>query len=398
MKWYFVALFLFCAKADAFPEYAVQSRAVSCTSCHVSPFGGGPRNLTGKLYGAHGYDPSGWQLQDKFSADARAILYEPKDRATTRHGAALMEVSPSANLPIKTFKDGSETRVVAVYSLGVVAQGPRDIYGQWLSHPTSESPTIVQLGRFNVPFGLMTDEHRTFTRMLTRTEIYDYEFGTSISNDIWNEVHYDFALSNGLESGGQFSQSSIAAPDTTVGGFANVRWTPASLPLLLGLSGAYHSRLNPNPSPYGISLYSVLSLDHATLSTVSGSISGEVVYSEHWADSNINPNIVRFFIPEGDLGYLNGVRSQPAWAWSSLLNINLSRVWVAQYKLDGLSFDPEFGGDRYLRHGFGVKYFVEANFIAMARYELADVGRPEIKTSNILAAQDAVWGLLQVNF
>jgi hypothetical protein len=383
--------------AFARPEYAAQYRTTNCLACHYNAWGGGPRNIDGKYFGSrYSSWPSPLSQQSWVGADVRSVSYYPKGGTKSRQGTALMTSTASVAAPIKKDEDGSQLTAIAAYSLGVVNVGAREIFVSWHSAPVAERPTAVQFGRFNAPFGLSTDEHRTYTKLLTRTEIFDYEYGGSISGDPLESLHYDFALTNGLQSGGNFNANSPAAEDATSAAFANLRWSPVAAPLFLGLSAGYHDRLSPNKDPYAVAGYVVLSLDRATGNRVMGSVLGEAVYAEHWADADINPNIGRYFIPPGDATYTSAIKNVPALAYVTQLNLNVKKNLVAQYKLDSITFDPKYSGDRYLRHGFGVKYFFDSNIIITTRYEIADVGRPEFKDKLAYAAQDAFWAMFQL--
>jgi hypothetical protein len=382
--------------ARARMEYALEHHIVSCTACHVSPLGAGLRNVDGKLFGSRFDMPGEWSRQDLWSVDARAISYYPQGGTNSRQGTALMMASGGVNIPVQKKQNGSELRFAANYSVGVVLEGPRDIYGMWQSGPIEESPYYVQIGRINAPFGILTDEHRTFTKLLTRTEIFDFEFGGLLSKDIQN-FHYDFAVSNGAQTGGQFNSNTPASGDATSAGFLNARWMPSSVPIVIGVSGDYQNRILLNRNPYAVATYFGISLDRMTKNSISGSLLAEAVYAEHFADPIVNPsNINRYFVPQSDTSYLATIADAPAIAWTTQLNLNLFTRWVAQYKLESLTFNPQYSGDRYLRHGVGFKYYADSNIIIMSRYEFADVGRPEIKGQNVYAAENAYWAMLQL--
>lgn len=382
------------AKAFARPEYALQYRMVTCNSCHASPFGGGPRNVAGKMFASRFSSPSPLSQQSWVAADVRGISYYPKGGTKSRQGSALMTSTVSTIVPVKTNEDGSTLTAVGSYSLGVVQQGPRDLYVQWVTPASEQGQKVIQFGRMNAPFGLITDEHRTYTRLLTKTGIFDYEYGGSISGD-FQSVHWDFALTNGLTTGGEFNANSPAQEDATAAAFLNLRWMP-EWPIMLGASVGYHDRMPQHRDPYAIAAYTGLVLDTLTNNILNGSIFFEGVYAENWSNSSLNNNINRYFISQADTTYTEAVRFAPALAWNAQMNINFLTTWVAQYKLDSLTFDPKYVGDRYLRHGVGVKKFIDSNIVAFARYEFADVGRADVKDTNVYAAQDAFWMMLQL--
>lgn len=385
--------------AQARVEYALQNHIVSCNACHVSPFGGGPRKVDGKLYGSRLDTPGAYSYQDLVSADIRAIAYYPERGTQSTQGTALMTSSVWGNVQVNKFQGGSDLRVVAGYSLGIVQQGARDIYAMWESGPVEDDSTYVQFGRINVPFGMLTDEHRTFIKQITNTEIYDYEMGAAISKDHKGGFHTDFVLANGERTGGAFNNNSPASPDTTAAGIFNARWMPSFLPILVGGSVDYQSRRSPNKSPYAFDGYAALSLDRLTRETVSGSLLIEGMYGNHWlSDESLNPNLGLYFVPSADSSYYSLIQNGRQVAGYAQLNINLGRRWVAQYKIDYLALNTDFMADRFIRNGFGFKYYMNSNIILMTRYELAGVGASDIAGTNVLAAENAFWIMGQIWF
>ncbi len=377
-------------------EYALEHRITSCTGCHASPFGGGPKNVDGKMYASRFDEPSPWSKQEMVSLDVRAISYYPKSGTASRQGTALMATSAFVDVPIKTDSTGRELRFVGGYNFGMNVPGARDIYGQWRSGPKVDNPAYIQIGRINVPFGILTDEHRTFTRLLTRTGIFDYEFGASFSKNWGDGIHYDLAVTNGGRSGGAFVDNSSVTPDATTGYIANVRWMPSFLPLLVGASGEYEDRLTPNPTPNSIGGYFALSLDRLTHNRFLGSVIGEAVSARHFSDVG-NPNIARYFIPgAGDAGFVSQISNETAFAWYTQVNWNFAPRWVGQYRFERIVFDQNYSGDRFVRHEYSLKYFADSNISLLARYELADVGRAEIKGTNTPMAEDAFWLMAQL--
>ena len=83
--------------ASAKPEYAVKQN-VNCTACHINAWGGGPRNVYGKIFGSKNFPPAKTSLQDTYAASLRGIAYYPRASSTTQNGLAFMEASASANV------------------------------------------------------------------------------------------------------------------------------------------------------------------------------------------------------------------------------------------------------------------------------------------------------------
>ena len=100
MKYFLIIVGFYSLPVFARVEYALQNHTTSCTACHVSPLGGGLRNVDGKLYGSRFDSPFESSKQDLWSADARMISYYPKGGTASRQGTAIMETSVGANVPL----------------------------------------------------------------------------------------------------------------------------------------------------------------------------------------------------------------------------------------------------------------------------------------------------------
>src|SRR5579863_9461245 len=111
----FVISFFFSSLSFAKPEYAVKQN-VSCVTCHVSPWGGGPRMLYGKVYGSRDFGIGRYSNQDLFSGSLRGISYYPTGTSKSTNGTALMEAAASANVvAVEGDQKNSEIRAVATY-------------------------------------------------------------------------------------------------------------------------------------------------------------------------------------------------------------------------------------------------------------------------------------------
>jgi hypothetical protein len=257
------------------------------------------------------------------------------------------------------------------------------------------APPEVMFGRFYVPFGLLTDEHRTYTRLQTNTMYNNYDVGGSISWNFNPDWHWDAALVNDFQTGGNFNQG-----DLTFGTVLNTRWNPHQLPFLVGASGIFE-KTTKFPQPFAFSEYGVLSFDRLTHDKVSANLSLEAVEAMNWNNpalnnGQINPGLSQFFIPSSDAAYLRSITYQRSRGYYALFKYNITHVWTPFYKLDYLNLDTGSDYNSFLRHGFGVEAYLNSNLILNVRYELSHVNRPEIAESNVLAAHSDVFAMLRV--
>ena len=243
----FLVLILVLNATPAFarPEYALKTKQ-NCTACHVNPWGGGPKTVYGKFYGSKDYKPLETSTTDLFSADMRAIAYYPSGPSKTTNGIALMEVAPSANVPLTKSDADSDFRAVATYNFSPLQSGAREAYIRWQPNSQDDHALMshVMFGRFNSPFGLLTDEHRTYTRLQTNMTLNNYEMGVAFSGNILDSLHYDLAFCNDFQNGG----GAFTNGDISYGEVLNLRWNPSSLPFFLGASQNYqHSLIFAQP-------------------------------------------------------------------------------------------------------------------------------------------------------
>ena len=384
--------FLFTQSALARPEYAAKNQ-MSCTSCHASPWGGGPRNLYGKIYGARSLGAPITNSSDVYYADFRTLLFLPKKPVTSSNGLVIMEAAPSANVPIAENEDGSGMRVVATYDFSPLGAGVREAYIHWKFGPDEDRlVSHLLVGRFNSPFGLLTDEHRTYAQALTNSTLNNYNAGIAISGEPVQTLHYDLALVNNLSGNGSFNNQ-----DFIWGNVFNLRWSPAFFPGFIGASQNFQHSIN-QAEPFAFSGYAALSMDRITHNVVKGSLMGEVVTSKNWIDPLNNPslNSPAFFVPTVDSAYQTATAASHSLAYYFQAKYDLNTRWSFFYKYDYLLFDQAFQGDGFARHGLGFEVFINSNVIFNARVEKAVVGRPEISGTNTLAAEDDLIAMLRL--
>ncbi len=384
---FFVVVFLF-ARIDsslARPEYAVKYGIVNCTACHTSPFGGGVRNVYGKQYDEHNLGNGYTSYQDIASLDMRAIALYPAKAEQTQNGLALMEVAPTGNIPITKTGDKVDSRVVISYGLGGLAPGLREAYALFYTADEKENAWLNSLtvGKFVAPFGLLTEEHRTYTKMMTQTTENNFEMGGAISGDPHERVHYDFALTNGFQSGGAFTNN-----DLSYALIGNVRWNPPSMPFFVGASGALHRTLTTKSyNPYADVLYAALSLDRLTRNRLNGSIQTEVVWARGWNANPPNSNIT-YFIPSTQTSFMNAILDTQSFGWYLLFNYDLTSRLALVYKLDEYMPNSRYASDAFIRYGYGFKYFISSNIDILTRYEQSIAGRPGVYYTDSQAARN----------
>ena len=390
-------------EAQSRPEYAVQHNIVSCTACHASPSGGGIRNEYGKLYGLArlGKKPNQKNISENakfWAADFRAIYFIPEERTPeppnypqAKSGFGIMSSILSANAPVLSDDtDGSELSVVAAYNMGVFEQKMRESYLRY--RPSEDGPYIV-VGKFNAPFGLLTDEHRTYIRMQSRTSLNDFQSGAMISQDFKNaNAHVDLALVNGLQSGPAEAEGSFSN-GSTWGAFFNIRYSPNRMPFFVGTSAQYSERRRGEEDPWAYSIYNVTSLNQLTGYRIAGSLLFEFSEADNWNDNSINPDISRRV--SSTLISTNALKTSTSRAWLGQLNLDLTRKWILTYKYESITLDKDFSGDAFERNGIGFKYFVNNNLILLSRAEFSKAGSDQASKFDA-GDQDAYYMVLHM--
>lgn len=390
---YSILLILFSIHTYARPHYAARSKANSCTMCHVSPLGGGLKTVTGKAIAGRGLPLNQFATQETYSVDMRSIYYHPKKASDTAGGMGLMALNVGANLDLTPQtggeKSGVETRLIATHNIaGFSGIEDHDVYLRFKfreDYEPSWKPQYIMLGRFQRPFGLMTDEHRTYTRMMSNSEWYTQETGAIFSANPYSTLHYDLGIINGITTEAKFG----AGNAVEWGGSLNLRWTPISLPFVLGGSYSQHSfdkssDTNRN-QPTAMSLYSVVLLDPVLFGLTTGSIQLEYSEAKYW-----NAQVLPKMIGASPAEFL-GKRSE---GWYGLTTINLTQTTELQYKYDRFLPDRSFRGSFIERHGFGVKHYFSSSINVQFRYENAN---KKLNVDSKYADDDAFYAVMRVS-
>lgn len=391
---------LLSGNAWARPQYAAKQGIVNCSACHASPFGGGPRNINGKYYGTHGLGVGENSAQDKVSGDFRIMLLEPNNPQYNPNGLVMMSAIPSGNLQLSQSDGGSETRAVVAYDLGMLGgalgAGLRDSYVRFRSVKEEANSFLkyVLFGRFNVPFGILTDEHRTYVRIQTRTTHNEFEMGFGFSGEPDDRFHYDLALTTGVANGG----SALITNDIPWAAIANLRWNPGAMPFFLGASGTYQRRLNLAYNPHALSLSGALSLDRLTNGGISGSLMSEIAWAHGFNDAARNPAMARYFLPANDPAFAAAVADSTSIGLMVQAEYNLTQRWTLLYKFEDLALDMRFTGDAFIRHAFGFRTILNSNMDLDLRYEIGLAGRPSITDADLSTARNDLMGVFRYWF
>ncbi len=395
----FLLVSFYASAGNAKFQYVSKLGLNRCTVCHVSPTGGGLRNSQGKAFGQHGYKVSKnkYYTQDALSADVRMIYYSPENSDKNRGGLGLMTGSLGLNLPLYETESGTESRLVYTHNLGGFGGStPQDAYVRWRYREDSENsilPQYVLVGRFHLPFGILTDEHRTYVRMQNNSSWNDYDMGLMVSGNPFEGLHYDLGVMNGQKTKGAVFNNEGA---TDWGQFLNLRLNIPKLPLILGASYAKHAALKSvtasnNKDPKSFSIYGAFNFG-AYVSFVPLVVTFEHHESKNWNEDSIFA--ARYIDPSN--GYQSSVLNSTSKGQLIRFDFSVNEKLILMYKYDSLLLNKDFSGDTYVRSGFGFRYVMGPNMILDGRYEKAHGGSSV--DSNVSAAlQDAVIVLLQVS-
>jgi hypothetical protein len=381
-------------QAWARPEFAAETNIVNCAVCHVNPYGSGARTLRGKQFGSRDYKAAWLSKSDLFTVDARMQDYSaqrnPPSNSQTK-GLMLMNVIPTANLPIAAEPtDHPVAELVLSYNYAPVGAGAREGYFLFRTAPTEEHTFVssVLVGNFSAPFGLLTEEHRTYTRQMVAKTNRSFESGVMINGDPSFKFHYDAALTSGFANGGTGSDTH---PDSW-GAILNIRHQISDLPLQVGVSHSQEgtSALDHNLS--ATSLYMVFASDRYAGEWTKGNLQIEATYASGWDNSNYTTTAsdgISYFIPSSAGAWQTSLMNANSFGWTGLLNWDLNRHWILQFKHEQFIPDASFQGDSFYRNGVGFKYYFGSNMNLIVRVDKGEVTRPGL-TSTDLASIKAI--------
>ncbi|MCM2278126.1 MAG: hypothetical protein NDJ89_08620 [Oligoflexia bacterium] len=400
-----VFLPIFAEQAQARPEYAGKNGIVNCGSCHVSPSGAGIRNVNGKLYQTRNLGPSGTSMIDWFQGDARfigIIPQNPKGEGRSS-GIVLMSTILSGHAPIaRNAESGSETSFVVSYDLGFLnANKIRDAFLLYRPIPVEDTGWVsgIMFGRYQViPFGLLTDEHRTYVRGLTKTTFHqDQEFGLGVSGDPFYNLHYDAMLLNG-EASAAGSAFGTRAAALSYGMLFNIRYNPLLVPGFVGMSYRSYKVVDAAYSPWAGSLYGAISGAKLTRGLVKATLLGELVMAHGYNDSGIlsNGSISNNFTG-GNTALKDAIKDSVSQGYYVELDYDLTNRWTLMYKFDYVALDRHFTADAFYRHAFGFRFAVNSAASFWARYEMGEAKRVFFTNENSKAERDDLLLVLHVS-
>ena len=389
-----LVLMLIIPTVFARPQYAVRHKIIDCMSCHYNSAGGGARNRFGKSAGSKDFKMSELSKQDIFSADIRAMnLNTTEKKNQNSNGSGIMTSNATAALPITYNDDGSEVHAVASYDFGGFGPGARETYLRFTTDSNGDlKPQSVIIGKFNIPFGLLTDEHRTYTRKQTNSSLNKFEMGAMISGNPHYAFHYDLAYVEGY-------QKSAGYPDAgnNYGAVLNLRYNFNNSPVFIGLSGVYNKgQVNSSTGdirendPWATSLYSAFSLDHISNKFLRGSILAEVVLAHNFNRPEYNSALSDFINSKESPTYYNEIIDKHSVGAMVRIDLELSKRWSVFYKYDAFAPDQEHIKDRYTIDSTGFKYWYNANIDLDIRFEKTDIKREGIKETGVNASKDKV--------
>lgn len=374
------------------PEYAQREKA-ACLNCHASPFGGGHRNVFGKMYGSRKLGKPLTNEYKNFYADFRAIYKrdEGNNLEGGSNGFALMSSEISGMVNVTEEEEGFSTSAVASYDLSALSNQVRNSFILFTNADKKAPIYSILVGKTYIPFGLLTDDHRSYLRMQTNTSYNkDFEMGVTLSGTPFFKIHYDLTLMNGFQKAG------FNSGDETTGFNANLNWNPAELPILLGASHVMHySRVREKgASPYASSFYGILDLREPTGDKVPVTFLGEVVFANHF-NTGYNTNIAgRFVDKTTHPAYYAAIANSTSRGISGQVKWDINNKWQVALRHEQLLLDKRFAGDAYDRQAAAVTYQFTANSSLLGTVEKAKAKKPGINETGKLFADTDTYFLL----
>jgi archaellum component FlaG (FlaF/FlaG flagellin family) len=367
-------------KTYARPQYAAAKGINDCTACHFSPAGGGPKTVFGKITGSHGFAPAPKSMKDMISGEVRAMaLSTTKEVEKNSAGISIMAGNLTGAVDIVDNKEGT-THLVATYDfLGYSAQA-QQAFLRWQSKKRKNfTPQHIVAGKFNIPFGLLTDEHRTYIRQQTYSSENLYELGAMISGTLSDSIHYDLALVQGFQQGNAFPGTGIQW-----GVVPNLRMMFATAHTYIGLSGLYYKN-NVADSPVAAAAY-IVSAPTAKLTVMF-----EVDYAKNMNDSSIIGNYLSKFVDSSlSSTYYNDLIKRESLGALLRFDYSINNKWAIFNKTDFLAPDQRYLKDFYINNGIGFKYFINSNMDIDARFEKTYIARDGIKETGVSVGKDRI--------
>ncbi len=392
MKFLLVLFITFSHDLMARPEYANREKQ-RCISCHVSPYGSGARRSYGKVYANEEYEGSQTSDNELYFADFRTVYLKKTNISNSdkMDGFTVMMAALTANIPIVKQEKGFDTRIVLTHDLGTLAPGTREAYALFENTNNESLLSSIKIGKFISPFGLLTDDHRTYTKMLTMSSMREFEAGAVFSGEVTDSLHYDVAITNGFQNKGNFSSN-----DSTYAVVSNVQYMPETWPIFLGSSYSRHMAKKDRPLPWAYSLYFVIDGHTLTKEWLDMDFSFEYTQARYLNSSGHNTYISRFVDSSKLPNYASAIESSISNAimakalWSLTTNTELA------YKYNMALPDNDFRDDQFSRHALWLRYRLNSNTYLTLRGDLTKVKRQGIKELGSWSVDNDVLLLLHV--
>lgn len=380
-----VLIVLLPALAEARMDYAVRFNNISCQSCHYSPVGGGPRNHNGKLFQNRWFKTNPFKIQDFVSGDFRALNLYPENPKTAKGGMGVMSGSVAAHIPLD--EKGQDRVVIEQNIAGFSAAPLRDTYylHKFNSKKLNNWVESLAVGRFRSPFGIVTDEHRTYTKIQTGTRWFDFQTGLLLSGNPSSQIHYDLALVNGQNSDGSTVKTGQAQK---WGQIFNIRYMPSFF-----MVGASASQFNTSQSynSHAWSAYSVISLARLNYRLFPATIKLEYTQAKGF-NSILNQGYI------SDPNYGTAVANSTSEGFLARVDWMITGTFILVYKYDRLLPDKNYTADLFERHGFGIRWMFRPSMYLITRSEFGRATQPSEVSKVGRLAQDANYIILEALF
>jgi hypothetical protein len=197
-----IAIVVAAQRADAYPQFQL-SKDQTCSSCHLSPAGGGLLNENGLntadaisqwstkpelLYGAV-RTPSWLELGGDFRSAIGYINTAPGDHlvwfpmqldlyASAAWRQFRVYLTGGYRPDVYDYPSGSSNG--SIFNSTVQPPWSREHYVMWHDDPGSPDGVFVRVGRFMPVFGLRFAEHTDYTRRFGGTQLYAETYGAAI--------------------------------------------------------------------------------------------------------------------------------------------------------------------------------------------------------------------------
>ncbi len=376
---------IFISTTYATQDYAVRYNQISCTSCHYSPVGGGPLKRSGKLFQTSQFQTTPLDLQNYISANLIGLAYIPENPKTSKSGLGLMAGSLAAHVPLT---DRKNSFLVIENNIAGFALAPlRDTYVLYNFYKEAEYKWFesILIGRFRSPFGLVSNEHRTYTRIQTGTRWFDFETGVLMSGTPNSKIHYDLAVVNGKNFSGEGLNTGQA---NEWGSIFNIRIMPSFF--LLGSSLSYY-RTELSEISHAWSMYSVISMARLNYKLFPATLKLEYAESKGF-NSILNQGNA------SDPNYVTSILTSRSQGLLVRLDWWITNKFTLIYKYDWLTPDSDYPIDIYERHGLGFRWNVSPYTYLSFRSEIGRATHPSEKSKSGQLAQNANFLILEASF